>query len=257
MHKNKNKLKDFQKSCGLLDRQTLTTDEHTGLRRDLQLRTLCSGAHHNNKVWVMLLNFVGTSHCGPQCHQSLCLHICLQLWSGRCPFNMPHIQNKLPQPRWRMKDMRHTPLLRARKQLGDLGLFFIQRRPHSHVLLHQDFNGKRGNQCKALMAVRHNLAVVALPVAHTLRTKRHTHINACKSVLKQSHSRTSQNNQKYQRYCRTLFLSACILILLLKSEEKSSMLNKYSLCLTHGGGTNQTHPPTTFIPSFQRYLPWE
>lgn len=91
------------------------------------------------------------------------------------------------------------------------------------------------------MAVRHNLAV-ALPVAHTFHTKRHTHTSMRASELKQSHSRTSQNNQKYQRYCGTLLLSACILILLLKSEEKFSTLNKYFLCLTHWGGINQTHP---------------
>lgn len=144
--------------------------------------------------------------------------------------------------------MRHTPLLTARKHLGDMGLFFIQRSPHTGVLVHKDFNGKRENQSKTLMAVRHNLAGVALPVAHTFHTKRHTHINACKSELKQSHSRISQNNQRYQRYCRTLFLSACILILVLKSEEKFSTLHKHFLCLTHWGGITQTHPHHVYLP---------
>lgn len=47
---------------------------------------------YNYYVWIMLLNCVGTSHCGSLCSQSLCFHIWLELWSGRCAIDMspPH-----------------------------------------------------------------------------------------------------------------------------------------------------------------------
>lgn len=86
------------------------------------------------------------------------------------------------------KDVRCAPLLTARKHFGVVGLFFlIQDIPHLHILVQEDFNGKRENQSKALMAVRHNsveaTAASQWHCKHEFHTKRYTRVNMCKSEL--------------------------------------------------------------------------
>lgn len=120
-----------------------------------------------------------------------------------------------------------------------------------------DFNGKRENQSKTLMAVRHNLveatAVVALAVAlqkciSHQETHTYQHVqNLDFSMWRRSKAQQNKSEQSeiplslshavvYQRVLWFWCLHRG------KKWEKNTNLNKYLLFLTHWGGINQTLP---------------
>jgi len=84
-----------QNGCCRLYLQSVTPCKDTGLVPDFQhfneLQPLCFCMY--NHVWIMPVNCVGTSHCGSLCSRSLCFHIWLELWSGRCVIYMTHTHN--------------------------------------------------------------------------------------------------------------------------------------------------------------------
>lgn len=95
---------------------------------ELQPLCLCM---NNYYVCIMLLNCVGTSHCGSLCSQSLCVHIWPELWSGRCAIYMPHTHSHT-QTRAHIftatalasKKVRHSSLSTSTKKIHTVILVF-------------------------------------------------------------------------------------------------------------------------------------
>lgn len=164
----------------------------------------------------MLLNFAGTSHWDSQCNQSLCFHICRQLWSGRCPIDMAHIL-KSRKSRRRVRDGETHTFVDCWETFwssGSVFFFFWYKTHHVYTFYLSEASMVKGKrQPETLTAgrrlpsqwhcedARHIKRYARITAAHGELIGRAGEAKKTKQNKEKKHSRLDQKAPKHQRRC--------------------------------------------------------